>query len=379
MKKKLYLICTIILILIVIIIIGFIAQNTRNKTNFNQNSTNLSVTQKLIEKNSTENIEEIEDTSNYDYKNPIVPKGFKSVETKLASWKLDENGNPIGWDKGLVIEDDIGNQFVWIPVKDADNITRKDGFYARKEQNYVDSCKEADNKNSTAESKELYKSIKKYKGFYIARYEAGIEEQFKNHIQDGTLKPVSKSNVYVWNRIRWGSAYGYALDGIQGDDREDGAVKVARSMYPNIEKLKTYNLPNNLTNDTGVISTLCYGVQWDLTMDFISDVDNPYTKTKYIEDSSNMGWFGTNSKSTLQKTGTNLNENNSNCVKNIYDLAGNIHEWTMESYKDNFRIYRGGTYDMGNRDISASTRGHCIPDGFGNYMHVGFRVTLYIK
>lgn len=375
MKKYLYIISTIILILI-IISIGINIKNTKNKTDYNLSNVDSSTIQELLEKDNNENVE---DNSIYDYRNPVIPKGFKSVETNYASWKLDEQGYPIGWDKGLVIEDDIGNQFVWIPVKDTNNIIRKDGYYARKEQNYMNSCKEADDNNSTVESKELYKSIKKYKGFYIARYEAGIEDQFKRPIQDGTIKPLSKQNVYVWNRIRWGSAYGYALDGIQGDDRENGAVKVARSMYPNTERLKTYNLQNDLTNDTGVISTLCYGVQWDLTMDFISNIDNTYTKTKYIEDSSNMGWFGTNSKSTLQKTGTNLNGNNSNCVKNIYDLAGNIYEWTMESYKDNFRIYRGGMYEMGNKDISASTRGHCIPDGFGDYMYVGFRVALYLK
>ena len=334
---------------------------------------NLETKEKMTEK---ENIEEDKDNNIYDYRNPIIPEGFKSVETESASWKLDEEGNPTGWDKGLVIEDDIGNQFVWIPVKDTDNLKRKDGFYANKEQNYVDSCKEADDDNSTVESKELYKSIKKYKGFYIARYEAGIEEQLKTHIQDGTIKPISKQNVHVWNKIRWGSAYGYALDGVQGNDREDGAVKVARSMYPNTEKLKTYYLPNDLTNDTGVISTLCYGVQWDLIMEFLNDIDNPYTKTKYVENSSNMGWYGV---TTLQLTGTNLNGNNSNCVKNIYDLAGNIHEWTMESYKDNYRIYRGGVYDAGDKDFSASTRGHCVPDGMGSYMYVGFRVALYLK
>ncbi len=375
MKKYLYIISAIVLILF-LISIGFVVKNTTNKPNNNSNNVETSSVQELAQNDNGENND---DNSNYYYKNPIIPQGFKSVETELASWKLDEEGNPIGWNNGLVIEDDMGNQFVWIPVKDVNNIKRKDGFYAREEQNYVNSCKEADDNNKTIESEELYKSIKKYKGFYIARYEAGIEDEFKTNIQDGTLQPLSKQNVHVWNRIRWGSAYGYALDGIQGDDRENGAVKVSRSMYPNTEKLKTYNLPNDLTNDTGVISTLCYGVQWDLTMDFLKDIDNPYTKTKYVEDSSNMGWFGTNSKSTLQKTGTNLNENNSNCVKNIYDLAGNVYEWTMESYKDNFRIYRGGMYEMGNKDISASTRGHCIPDGFGNYICVGFRVALYLK
>ncbi len=371
MKKYLYIIGVTILILI-IILIGIVIKNTNKKTKTNTENIDTSIK----EEPTLSDDENTETENDYDYKNPIIPKGFKSVETESASWKLDQDGNPIGWDKGLVIEDDLGNQFVWIPIKDTNNITRKDGFFANKEQNYVNSCKEADNNNSTVESAELYKSIKKYKGFYIARYEAGIEDILKRNIQDGTIKPVSKQDVNVWNGIRWGSAYGYALDGVQGNDRENGAVKVARSMYPNTEKLKTYNLPNNLTNDTGVISTLCYGVQWDLMMDFLSDVNNPYTQTKYVENSTDMGWYGI---TKLQSTGTNLNKNNSNCVKNIYDLAGNVHEWTMESYKDNYRIYRGGVYDAGNKDFSASTRGHCVPDGMGSYMYVGFRVALYLK
>lgn len=39
---------------------------------------------------------------------------YLKVETESASWEL-ENGFPKGWNNGLVIEDEIGNQFVWIP------------------------------------------------------------------------------------------------------------------------------------------------------------------------------------------------------------------------------------------------------------------------
>ena len=249
MKKCIFYIC--LGIVLSSIAIGFdVIKNSKSKTNSEQNKNSI-VKQMFTDNSVEEDKEMVGDNSINDYRNPVIPKGFKTVETELASWKLDENGNPIGWDKGLVIEDDIGNQFVWIPVKDTSNLERKDGFYEKKEQNYVNSCKEADDNNSTTESSELYKSIKKYKGFYIARYEAGIEDQLKRNVQDGTIKPISKQNVYVWNYIRWGSAYGYALDGVQGDDRENGAVKVARSMYPNIDKLKTYNLPNDLSNDTG--------------------------------------------------------------------------------------------------------------------------------
>ena len=67
----------------------------------------------LIDNNQINDNIQVEKVSTYN--NPIVPEGFKKVETDFASWKL-ESGIPKGWNKGLVIEDDIGNQFVWVPV-----------------------------------------------------------------------------------------------------------------------------------------------------------------------------------------------------------------------------------------------------------------------
>ena len=55
------------------------------------------------------------------YNNPIVPEGFKKIETDTASWEL-ENGIPKGWNSGLVIEDEIGNQFVWVPISDKEDL-----------------------------------------------------------------------------------------------------------------------------------------------------------------------------------------------------------------------------------------------------------------
>ena len=306
------------------------------------------------------------------YNTPIVPKGFKKVETETASWELDENNHPKGWNDGLVIEDEKGNQFVWIPVKDIASFKGKEGYYRGSEQEFLSNCYEADYINSTVESKELYESMYKYQGFYIARYEAGIEKEKIMLFTDGSVQPVSKKGKYVWENIRWGSAYGYALDGIQGSDTEDGAVKVARSMYPNVNQLSKYGLPDNLTNDTGVISTLCYGIQWDLIMDFVSNIENPYNNKKYIEDSTNMGYYVS---ASAQLTGTD-SDNIINSVKNIYDLAGNVYEWTMESYKNKYRICRGGMHEMGSVNYSASLRGYEFPNlEYGR----GFRVALYIK
>lgn len=94
MKK--YLIA--ILIIIILILFGIIIFSKKNE--------NVQVND-IISENQA---------NNFDYKNPIIPDGFNKVETENASWELDENGDIKDWNNGLVIEDENGNQFVWIPV-----------------------------------------------------------------------------------------------------------------------------------------------------------------------------------------------------------------------------------------------------------------------
>ena len=64
-------------------------------------------------KNVQEQIETSESNSSSSYKNPIIPDGFHTVETETASWNKQDDGTVEGWNNGLVIEDDKGNQFVW--------------------------------------------------------------------------------------------------------------------------------------------------------------------------------------------------------------------------------------------------------------------------
>ena len=65
-------------------------------------------------------------------------------------------------------------------------------------------------------------------------------------------------------------------------------------------------------------------------------------------------------------------------VKNIYDLAGNVAEWTMESYGTTFRVTRGGPYYDAGSDYPASTRNTYYDPPSSSYDAFGFRVTLYL-
>ena len=58
------------------------------------------------------------DTTLMTYKNPVIPQGFSAIDTTDAKWEYTDETtlNEIkDWNKGLVIQDDSNNQFVWVP------------------------------------------------------------------------------------------------------------------------------------------------------------------------------------------------------------------------------------------------------------------------
>ena len=160
MNKKKAIILTAIIICIIgaIAIYSLINRNSEEKENSiaNENDNN-----NLITPVST-------------YNSPIVPNGFKKVETDFASWKT-ENGIPKGWNKGLVIEDENRNQFVWVPVN-VDNINAKDTYH------------EGELDTNTQEDLQILK----YEGFYIGRYEAGLPKEI---VEENQKFSVDTNNV----------------------------------------------------------------------------------------------------------------------------------------------------------------------------------------
>ena len=274
-------------------------------------------------------------------------------------------------DTGLVIsdveEDNLdnskqGNQFVWVPVDNYSDFIRREGYYNGSLQSYLSSCGEANStgKNSKVtetattqvEAQEMYASVAEYGGFYIGRYEAGKDS-------DGNI--VIKKGTDACNNIPW-SANGemQETDGITG-----GAVELARN----------FDTANNYAS---VTSTLIYGVQWDAVMKWMENIENPNATgslTKYIQDSTGMGWYGDNSGDTIHKTGIDVDNNKSNCVNNIYDLAGNINEWTMECYNTLTRIVRGGGYSI--QDLRPASYRNDFRPSVSNE-GAGFRITLYL-
>ena len=272
------------------------------------------------------------------YSNPIIPKGFAPINENGAIWGTDD-----GYQKGLVIEDENENQFVWVPV-DGTNVTFERQDWRNSEGvllTYPEDTTigvDTDTQYTETVPEAIITSVNNNGGFYIGRYEAGLPngEISSSVAKDGSVKPISKQGATVWNSITWSD------NGTNDEiNLENGAVIVAKSMYP-VEN-----------ENYGVASTLIYGVQWDTALKFIGVYNGD---TTYAIDSIGKGnYSGTSGGDTTTEQPATCGLLDAFGQKNIYDMAGNVWEWTMEKYST-YRVIRGGSYGNSGSAGPASLR-----------------------
>ena len=270
---------------------------------------------------NTSNIkEEWQDTiASVKYGVPI-PKGFTYKEgTK---------------DTGLVIQDENKNEFVWVPATKSTYVkdTSFRGFTPTGDDTLPNGITD-----ETAD-------VVKYGGFYIGRYEAGIPE-VDTSTSNKTGIPVSKQGVTVWTNINYYSA-----------------------------KANAESMISNEYVQTGLIT----GKAWDTTCHWIEDSLSSINASAKLTDSRYYGNHRNSLSPANENSGTKRTAGFSENwkIKNIYDLAGNVWEWTSEAYSSNF-INRGGSYYRDGSVYPVSYRDKYIassPDA-----DIGFRPRLYIK
>lgn len=198
------------------------------------------------------------------------------------------------------------------------------------------------------EYNELINRVIKDKGFWIGRYETSVNSQ--NNAQ-------SKKNEKVITNVSW-----YKLYTIQKT-----LVK---------EKTKSH---------------MIWGSQWDQVMIWLKEIKNSNIKggLKYfILDSTNMGNYlntevkNAENKTTIKKGGEafrfKAGELEGTNVKNIYDLAGNAWEWTMEANFSTLRTVRGGDCTYNGDIYPASIRFSFKPTYNQEKLeNIGSRMTIY--
>ena len=242
-----------------------------------------------------------------------IPDGFYYVGGKKTEGIVISD-NPADKNKGTshdaAVNDLVGNQFVWIPVEDDSLFERYDGYgEGQLKDGEVDVYSEpyvGGYTNEEKEYNEMRARVLANNGFYVGRYESGTSTE-RTEESELTNDVVIQQGANVYNFIGWNDSETNAMN-----DETGGAVELAKGFAGK----KGY---------TSVTSTLIYGVQWDAIMNFI---DPKYATEKcdassFVVDSSDKGWYG-------QEASTVTGLNGAYAVKNIYDLAGNVIEWTME-------------------------------------------------
>ena len=287
-------------------------------------------------------------------------------------------------DTGLVIKDASGNEYVWVVVpKSLYNNTSYNSNNAKKPSsstdyanieyclqqytatyrngtNYSDTyAADTDNVGWFADEtaynnlkNSMLKSVYENGGFYVGRYEAGIgtnrtsiEAQVNGKYPVPTTAPVTKADAYP---------------------------------YTYVTRTQAQNLASNVNSGTKT-SSLMFGVQWDLVLAFMHNkgkiaditltsnsttIGNYYNSTfdlnrgKYAQygqlgnpwknfDSA-LGSIVVSNETTgkMKKTEQSSDSNSilittggteQSKVMNIYDIAGNVWEWTLEKNSDTSR------------------------------------------
>ena len=211
-----------------------------------------------------------------------------------------------------------GNQFVWVPVEVDEDFKTYEGYYNGSLDSMLSGCAEPYSAGYATEQDEydaMKESVLRYNGFYVGRYEAGVEGSARADGDGIDDEVVVKQGKYVYNYVGWNANENHAMN-----DETGGAVELSK------------NFDNKYTS---VTSTLIYGVQWDAIMAWI---DTAYktgscSENSFVRDSTGKGYYD---QSAPTVTGSSADY----AVKNIYDLAGNCNEWTMESYGTDIRVLR---------------------------------------
>ena len=333
-------------------------------------------------------------------------------------------------DTGLVIADSNGNEYVWVVVPKS--LYNNTNYNLNNEKKPSSSTDYVNIEHCLQQYTAIYRNGTSYSDIYAADtanvgwFEAETEY---NNLKNSMLKSVYENGGFYVGRYEAG------IDTIKGENRtsdteknSDGkytiegmptpVTKADAYPYTWVTRTQAQNLANNV-NSGSRTSSLMFGVQWDLVLAFLSKDTTKITSTDvltknsttignysdsafqlrrtgkyalfsnyslsstwslattategYVDSGRNKLTQSSIANGTLVTTGTSEQSK----VMNIYDVAGNVYEWTLEKASNTGLpcARRGGYFNNTGSVVHASIR-----NGFsteGSNFNFGFRVEIF--
>ena len=213
--------------------------------------------------------------------------------------------------KGILYDFEEGENGVTITPKDYTTTSgfREPAYLTSTDANTTDNNVGITEESLQTEFNAMVGKVNTNKGFWVGRYETS--HMVSNNAQDTT------NQITVIKGTR------------------EGISDV--SWYRMYAQQKSYS--NLALSKSSVTSSMIWGSQWDQIMIWMRGTRNESQSSYYVINAVGMGNYGVADADDYDDT-SNPAETGCYDVKNIYDLAGNVDEWSLEGRNTNNRVRR---------------------------------------
>ncbi len=301
--------------------------------------------------------------------NPTIPKNYIPIDTATSTWGDGSTAPSQDSVKhGLVIKDDKNNEWVWVPVPDVtvmcDTSNTKEytlcgttGETAVKTKLYSKSITIGTDSNKTTMSRTIPGTTSGFRepDLVVKDFNGNDDYDSKPEYHNTILGFSSKEKMaeafvadYNEMIVSIGKYGGFYIGRY-----ELSSEGVQKAKQP-LTKTNWYNLYKKCTelNASDKVETrMIWGCQWDVTMNWLIS-SGAKTSNEVNKDSSSWGNYNNTSvkaddgtteiKASGKSTKLNTGKTTFTMANNIYDLAGNVEEWTQEADYTYGRAGRGG-------------------------------------